>query len=113
MSGNGVVWAPIRLRPDGNLVVLDADRRLYAALDRDDRTYHVVQPKAFWEETGPDRDQAGLMCSCTEAHFTGRCWAIAAAEMFEGQPAHDAAARVPWIQDIPAGAGESVEAWRG
>lgn len=87
------VWSPISIPPDA-LVVLDADRRLYAALSRDGSTYHLIQPARLDDpRVGDGLRQAGqLVCTCQGGTFHGTCYRTKEAERFEGEQADQAAA---------------------
>lgn len=131
---SGIAWAPIHAEPE-SLMVLDTERRLYAALRSDGKAYHLVQPAGLDDpRVGDGKVRAGeLVCSgCPGGMFradVGSCWAVKAALMFEGRdrdaivaanrrrPVLDSRPgdhedRIPWL-DSPAGAGETVEAFRG
>lgn len=104
----GIAWAPLgHLKTD--LVVLDADRRLYAGLARDGSYYHVVQPARRDDpRVGDGLRRAGqLVCSCNGGMFRGTCYRVEEAERFEAHMDGPV-----WLES-PAGAGEAVEAFRG
>lgn len=90
---SGLVFRPIGPVGDA-LVVLDAHRRLYAALSHDGAYWHVVSP-----------DEGGILgCSCAGARFRGTCWRLEEAKGYEGTV--EASGKL-------AGAGDIVEAFRG
>lgn len=117
-----------------SLVILDATRRLYAGLSRDKAYWHVVTP-ALEDMVNADnaviRSTGQLTCRCRGGLYRGTCWRVKEAEAFEAgtlAPTHradcDADLRrngcvcmpdIAWLadNDSPAGAGESVEAFRG
>lgn len=125
---SGIAWAPIHAEAE-SLMVLDTERRLYAALRSDGTTYHLVQPATLDDpRVGDGKVRAGelVCCSCPAGIFradAGSCWATKAALMFEGRSVRDPGRppvgllgadedHIPWL-DSPAGAGEMVEASRG
>lgn len=106
----GLVFRPIGPVGD-DLVVLDANRRLYAGLSRDGAYWHAVHPApvAMVNSDGATvRDAGQLVCTCAGSAFRGTCYRVEQAEAFEG-----ARPGTPFITDSPWGAGEAVEASRG
>ena len=89
---SGLVFRPIGPVNDA-LVVLDANRRLYAALSHDGAYWHVIQP----------RDGA-LACSCAGFAYRGTCWRLEEGRAYEGTVVASAEL---------VGAGDIVEAFRG
>lgn len=129
----GIVFALLFDAGD-NLVVLDEPRRLYAGLSRDGTYWHVVHPAQVDmvnAENAVIRAVGQLICTCKGSAFRGTCYRVLEAEAFEAGrvalvhgPHCDADLRrngcvcepeIPWLDDSdsPAGAGESVEAFRG
>lgn len=105
----GLVFRPIG--PVGNdLVVLDANRRLYIGLSHDGAAWHSVHPTPIDLVNGDGatiRTAGQLVCTCKGSAFRGTCWRVKQAEAFEaGQPGTA-------FTDSPWGAGELVEASRG
>ena len=111
----GIVHRPIG--PVGrDLVVLDASRRLYVGLSRDETYWHVVAPLPvdLVDADGTVIRRVGtLTCTCAGGQFRGECYRTKQAAAFEaGQGLPDPA----WFTegfDAPVGAGEAVEASRG
>ena len=104
---SGLVHRPIGPVGDA-LVVLDADRRLYAGLSRDGAYWHAVHPAPvdLADANGGVVRRAGeLVCTCKGSAFRGTCYRTAQAEALEGGQA-DAPA---WFGD--AAPGEIVEAY--
>jgi hypothetical protein len=62
---SGIAWSPIH-HIDNHLVVLDAERRLYAGLARDGGYWHVVQPVRIDDRRVEDglRIAGQLSCTC-------------------------------------------------
>ena len=107
---SGLVYRPIG-PVGGDLVVLDVNRRLYAGLSRDGAYWHAVHPAAvdLVNADGAVVRHAGeLVCTCKGSAFRGTCYRVAQAEALEAGRADSLA----WL-DTPAGAGDSVEAYRG
>lgn len=111
----GLVHRPIGPIGDA-LVVLDASRRLYAGLSRDQTYWHAVHPLSvdLIAEDGTVVARVGaLTCTCAGGQYRGRCYRVAQVEAFEaGQGLADPA----WLAEgfeAPVGAGETVEAFRG
>lgn len=116
---SGVVWNLLRTEPE-NLMVLDAERRLYAALRADGGSYHLVQPAGLDDpRVGDGKLLAGeLVCTCPGGIYRGGCWVTKAAAMFEGRDREAIAEanrrgdhaedRIPWMDAAP---GELTEAW--
>jgi hypothetical protein len=104
MTAAGIVWSPVpRTR---SLIVLDAERRLYAGISKDETYYHVIQP---------DQVSGQLVCTCKAETFRLRCYRVSQAEQLEGARSPRIALEqtgIAWF-DAPAGAGEEVEAYRG
>lgn len=98
-----LVWSPISIPPDA-LVVLDADRRLYVGLSRDESYYHIIQPTQF-AIVDPNTDEVlrpagALACTCRGFQSHGHCYVATAAIAFEGELADQAA--MPAIFREPA-----------
>lgn len=110
-------------------VLLDSNRRLYAALSRDETYWHVVSPLQADRVDGDGnilRAAGQLSCVCKGATFHGTCYQVMTAEAIERADA-SGITRPPELGpdpraaleagsatfDAPAGAGEMVEAWRG
>jgi len=123
----GVVHAPIGDVGDA-LTILDAGRRLYAALSRDGSYWHVVEPlqaDVLGLDAGVIRPAGRLGCRCKGATFHGTCYRVEQAEAFEVGDLRQAAPILApdWARadlsagvatfDAPVGAGEAVEAHRG
>ncbi|MEW6223218.1 MAG: hypothetical protein AB1627_01175 [Chloroflexota bacterium] len=115
---SGLVFRPIG-PVEGALVVLDADRRLYAGLSRQGDYWHVVSP-ALEDMANADgaviRRAGQLICRCRGGLFRGTCYRVEQAEAFEaGQASRFESVPPDWLVglDSPFGAGEAVEASRG
>lgn len=96
-----LVWSPI-LVPADALVVLDADRRLYAGLSRDESYYHLIQPAQFDVTDGDGnivRPAGMLACTCRGFQAHGHCYQATAAIDFEGEQA-DQAAAPSWLRPV-------------
>lgn len=95
-----IAWVPIAVEPE-TLVVLDAGRRLYVGLSRDQSYYHVIAPTQF-DLTDGDGDvvrPAGtLECRCRGFQAHGHCYYTTAAIAFEGQQA-DHRAAPSWLRE--------------
>jgi hypothetical protein len=111
----GIVHRPIGPVGDA-LVVLDAARRTYAALSRDESYWHLISPLPvdLVDADGTVIRRVGtLTCTCAGGTFRNECWRTKQATAFEaGQGLPDPA----WLAegfDAPAGAGEEVQASRG
>jgi len=123
-----VVHAPIGDVGDA-LTILDAGRRLYAALSRDGTYWHVVSPlqaDRLDAEGNVVRAAGALSCICKGATFHGTCYQQMNAEAFEAGDFRLAApilAPPDWARadlsagvatfDAPVGAGHAVQAERG
>lgn len=92
-----LVWSPILIPPDA-LVVLDADRRLYAALSHDESYYHLIRPLRAEDYQVRDglKHVGELGCDCIGFNTHGHCYQAAAAIAFEGELA-DQAAGPTWL----------------
>jgi len=82
---SGLVHRPIG-PVGGDLVVLDATRRLYAGISRDGAYWHVVHPAAT-DLVNNDgeivRREGELVCTCKGSAFRGRCYRVEQGEAFE------------------------------
>ena len=125
----GLLWIPIGAVGDP-LIVLDAERRTYAGLSREGDYYHLVRPIRD-DEPGVAEGNvvAGeLTCCCAGAIYHGRCYRIDEARAFErslvsvprdqrpswaGPDPRAALLAGAATFDAPAGAGDSVESFRG
>jgi hypothetical protein len=90
-----LVWSPILIPPDA-LVVLDADRRLYAGLSHDESYYHLIQPTQF-AIVDPNTDEVlrtagALACTCRGFQSHGHCYQTQLAIELEIAKADQAAA---------------------
>lgn len=90
-----------------DLVVLDANRRLYAGLSRDGAYWHVVSP-ALEDLVNADgaviRAAGQLTCRCRGGLYRGTCYRVEQAEAFEA----GAGQAAPWADAAP---GELTEAY--
>ena len=97
-----IVHAAIAVPPE-TLVVLDAERRLYAGLSRDESYYHVLQPALFALTDGDGnvvRPTGTLECRCRGFQSHGHCYVAAVAIALEARQADQAA--MPEIFREPA-----------
>lgn len=123
-----VVSVPIGGLGDA-IVVLDRERRLYAAQSRDGSYWHVVSPlqaDRLDADGNVVRAAGELSCICKGATFHGTCYLVMTAQAIERADA-SGITRPPELGpdpraaieagvatfDAPAGAGEMVEATRG
>lgn len=92
------------------LIVLDADLRTYAAINRAGDRYHLIQPLEINHPlVGDGKRIAGeLGCSCSGGVFKGSCYQVELAEQYEASIPKAAT----WF-DAPVDAGELIEANRG
>jgi len=86
-------------QPDG-LIVLDVDRRTYAALSRDESYWHLIQPASEPIARGFDYVDANgltvtpvavgdLTCTCAGGRFKRHCYRIDQAKAFEQRLEND------------------------
>ena len=104
----------------------DPARRTWLALNRDQTGYHVVTPTPDDAQLITDglRHKGQLSCSCAGGRYRGTCYVVIsweaiesaarAGECSEAEVRHERLTEgEPTWFDNPAGAGESVEAFRG
>jgi hypothetical protein len=104
----------------------DPARRTWLALNRAGDAFHIVTPTPDDAQLITDglRHKGQLSCSCAGGRYRGTCYVTVACEAIEstGPAAQPSGAEVrherltegePTWFDNPAGAGESVEAFRG
>lgn len=84
-----------------DLVVLDARRRVYVGVSRDDSYLHLVHPTPI-DLVSADgavvRTAGQLVCTCKGSAFRGTCYRVQQAEAFEGTSAASSAA-LAWLRD--------------
>lgn len=79
-----IVYLHVEATEDA-LVVLDAERRTYAAVNREGTAYHLIQPARPDDPRVGDglRSAGELVCTCAGGTFRGFCYRVREAEAFE------------------------------
>jgi hypothetical protein len=115
------------MKPPVVFAFADPERRTWLALNRSGDGYHVVVPTPDDAQLITDglRHKGQLSCSCAGGRYRGSCYVTVACEAIENEARRETAkvedrafladveADIPGWFDNPAGAGESVEAFRG
>lgn len=103
------------LEPD-TLYVASAALRSYLGVSRDGTYVHHVRAARLDDQVVGDglRHAGELTCDCSGGRFRGSCYWTKRAEALEARtPEKALTVEEPNWFDSPAGAGESVEAFRG